>query len=90
MVVHEYRLLRTHRLFQIHSPHNNTANQLQIYIPQSVADQIWLLGREREDFQVEMRTRIHDTLRRLGLDPERLVLSKNKDCAGDAKAGVGV
>lgn len=41
---------------------------------------MWLLGRKREDFQVEMRTRIHETLRRLGLDPERLVLSKNTGC----------
>lgn len=46
-------------------------------------DQIWLLGRERHDFEVDMRSRIHDTLRRLGLEPDRLVLSKNKDCPED-------
>lgn len=46
-------------------------------------DQIWLLGRERQDFEVDMRSRIHDTLRRLGLEPDRLVVSKNKDCLDD-------
>lgn len=51
-----------------------------------ILDQIWLLSRRREDFKVEMRGRIHETLRRLGLDPERLVLSKNKGCVDDDDA----
>lgn len=54
-----------------------------MYAIGNLSDQIWLLSRRREDFKVEMRGRIHETLRRLGLDPERLVLSKNKGCVDD-------
>ncbi|XP_037041044.1 apolipoprotein D [Bradysia coprophila] len=43
-------------------------------------DQIWLLGRNRTDFVLDTRTTIHDSLIQLGLDPERLVLSKNDYC----------
>ncbi|XP_054739852.1 apolipoprotein D [Anastrepha obliqua] len=43
------------------------------------SDQIWVFGRDR-DFPVEVRTKIYDALKKLGLDPERLVLSKNKNC----------
>jgi len=43
-------------------------------------DQIWLMSRERKDFLLEVRTIIHDALTKLGLDPERLVLSKNRNC----------
>ncbi|XP_037946867.1 apolipoprotein D [Teleopsis dalmanni] len=43
------------------------------------SDQMWVFGRER-DFPVEVRTKIYDTLKKLSLDPERLVLSKNKEC----------
>lgn len=45
-----------------------------------IADQIWLMSRERKDFSLEIRTIIHDALTKLGLDPERLVLSKNRNC----------
>lgn len=45
-----------------------------------ISDQIWLMSRERKDFSLEIRTIIHDALTRLGLDPERLVLSKNRNC----------
>lgn len=45
-----------------------------------VLDQIWLMARNRLDFPIEIRTKIHDALIQLGLDPDRLVLSKNKDC----------
>lgn len=44
------------------------------------SDQIWLLGRERKDFTLETRTIIHDAMQKLGLDPDRLVLSKNLNC----------
>lgn len=44
------------------------------------ADQIWLMGRNRTDFLLDTRTTIHDSLIQLGLDPERLVLSKNDYC----------
>lgn len=43
------------------------------------ADQIWVFGRER-DFPAEIRAKIYDILKRLTLEPERLVLSKNKNC----------
>lgn len=43
------------------------------------ADQIWILGRET-DFNVDIREKIYDVLKRLSLDPERLVLSKNTNC----------
>ncbi|KAL7738650.1 hypothetical protein ACLKA6_006940 [Drosophila palustris] len=43
------------------------------------ADQIWILGRET-DFVLEIREKIYDVLKRLSLDPERLVLSKNSNC----------
>lgn len=43
-------------------------------------DQMWLLSRVRSDFDVIARTKIHETLMQLGLDPERLMLSKNKNC----------
>jgi len=43
-------------------------------------DQIWLMGRNRTDFVLDIRTMIHDTLIQLGLDPDRLVLSKNENC----------
>jgi apolipoprotein D and lipocalin family protein len=42
-------------------------------------DQVWLLGRDK-DFTVEVRQKIYNSLTQLGLDPERLILSKNKDC----------
>lgn len=42
-------------------------------------DQIWLLGREK-DYSLEIRTKIYDALRQLGLDSDRLIVSKNKDC----------
>ncbi|XP_063701908.1 apolipoprotein D [Culicoides brevitarsis] len=42
-------------------------------------DQIWLLGREK-DYTLEIRTKIYDALRQLGLDSDRLIVSKNKDC----------
>ncbi|XP_055374348.1 apolipoprotein D [Condylostylus longicornis] len=43
------------------------------------ADQIWILGRDR-DFSAEIRKRIYDSLKKLGLDPDRLIISKNKNC----------
>lgn len=43
-------------------------------------DQIWLMARQRRDFPLEIRTIIHDALIRLGLEPDRLVLSKNTNC----------
>ncbi|XP_064541479.1 apolipoprotein D [Drosophila montana] len=43
------------------------------------ADQIWILGRDT-DFVVEIREKIYDVLKRLSLDPERLVISKNTNC----------
>ncbi|KAI8127288.1 hypothetical protein FF38_03226 [Lucilia cuprina] len=43
------------------------------------SDQIWVFGRER-DFNVEVRTKIYDALKKLGLEPDRLVLSKNRNC----------
>ncbi|KAJ6644374.1 Apolipoprotein D [Pseudolycoriella hygida] len=43
-------------------------------------DQIWLMGRNRSDFELNIRTTIHDSLIQLGLDPDRLVLSRNKNC----------
>ncbi|KAL9875405.1 glial Lazarillo isoform 1-T11 [Glossina fuscipes fuscipes] len=42
-------------------------------------DQIWIFGRER-DFPFEIRSKIYDALKQLGLGPDRLVLTKNKDC----------
>ncbi|XP_055706792.1 apolipoprotein D isoform X1 [Phlebotomus papatasi] len=42
-------------------------------------DQIWLLGRDR-DFVFEIRKKIYDALDQLGLDSDRLVISKNKNC----------
>lgn len=44
------------------------------------SDQIWLMARQRKDFRLELRTIIHDALIRLGLEPERLVLSRNVNC----------
>lgn len=44
------------------------------------ADQIWLMARQRKDFPLEIRTIIHDALIRLGLEPDRLILSKNSNC----------
>lgn len=46
-------------------------------------DQMWLLSRDRSDFDVMTRTKIHETLMQLKLDPERLVLSKNKNCTDE-------
>lgn len=43
-------------------------------------DQIWLMARQRKDFPLEVRTIVHDALVRLGLEPDRLVLSKNSNC----------
>lgn len=43
------------------------------------ADQIWLLGRER-DFSADTRKKIYNALKQLSLDPERLFISKNTDC----------
>jgi len=43
-------------------------------------DQIWLMGRNRTDFVLDIRTLIHDSLTQLGLDPDRLVLSRNEHC----------
>ncbi|XP_073846581.1 glial Lazarillo [Musca autumnalis] len=43
------------------------------------SDQIWVFGRTR-DFPVETRAKIYDALKKLGLEPDRLVLSKNKNC----------
>lgn len=43
------------------------------------ADQIWIFGRER-DFSSDIRVKIYGSLNKLGLDPDRLVLSKNKNC----------
>lgn len=43
------------------------------------ADQIWVFGRER-DFPAEIRSIIYKALKLLGLGPDRLVLSKNKNC----------
>lgn len=51
---------------------HNSSNHL-------IIDQIWLLGRDR-DYPLEIRTKIYDSLVKLGLDPDRLILSKNKDC----------
>ncbi|XP_030373448.1 apolipoprotein D [Scaptodrosophila lebanonensis] len=45
------------------------------------SDQIWVFGRARErDFTAEVRSKVYDVLKRLSLDPERLVLSENKNC----------
>lgn len=38
------------------------------------------MDRKRKDFPVEIRRLIHDVLIRLGLDPDRLILSKNTGC----------
>lgn len=43
------------------------------------ADQIWLLGRER-DYSAEIRKKIYSALKQLSLDPERLFISKNTNC----------
>lgn len=43
------------------------------------SDQIWIFGRER-DFPADIRLRIYDALKKLSLEPGRLVLSKNKNC----------
>jgi apolipoprotein D and lipocalin family protein len=43
------------------------------------ADQIWLLGRD-QDFSLDVRQKIYNSLTQLGLDPDRLILSKNKNC----------
>ncbi|XP_065089367.1 apolipoprotein D-like [Ochlerotatus camptorhynchus] len=43
------------------------------------ADQIWLLGRER-DYLADIRKKIYNALKQLSLDPERLFISKNSDC----------
>lgn len=43
------------------------------------SDQIWIFGRER-DFPAEIRVKIYDALKKLSLEPDRLVLSKNKNC----------
>ncbi|KAL5287810.1 hypothetical protein ACFFRR_008590 [Megaselia abdita] len=47
--------------------------------PIGYADQIWIFGRDR-DFNVTIRSKIYDSLKRLGLEPDRLVISKNKNC----------
>lgn len=44
------------------------------------SDQIWLMARQRKDFPKDIRTIVHDALVRLGLEPDRLVLSKNSNC----------
>lgn len=43
------------------------------------ADQIWLLGRGK-DYELEIRAKIYDSLTQLGLDSDRLIVSKNKEC----------
>ncbi|KAH8237161.1 hypothetical protein KR038_005775 [Drosophila bunnanda] len=43
------------------------------------SDQIWILGRDR-DFEVDIRSKVYDVLKRLSLDPDRLIISKNKNC----------
>ncbi|XP_053687566.1 apolipoprotein D-like [Sabethes cyaneus] len=43
------------------------------------ADQIWLLGRER-DYSADTRKKIYSALTQLSLDPERLFISKNSNC----------
>ncbi|XP_062544882.1 apolipoprotein D [Armigeres subalbatus] len=43
------------------------------------ADQIWLLGRER-DYSADVRKKIYSALKQLSLDPERLFISKNTNC----------
>ncbi|XP_055917213.1 apolipoprotein D [Eupeodes corollae] len=43
------------------------------------SDQIWIFGRDR-DFPAEIRVKIYDALKKLSLEPDRLVLSKNKNC----------
>ncbi|XP_055537265.1 apolipoprotein D-like [Wyeomyia smithii] len=43
------------------------------------ADQIWLLGRER-DYSADTRKKIYSALTQLSLDPERLFISKNNGC----------
>lgn len=43
-------------------------------------DQIWLMARQRKDFKLDIRTIIHDALIQLGLEPDRLILSRNSDC----------
>lgn len=43
------------------------------------SDQIWIFGRER-DFSADIRIKIYDALEKLSLEPDRLVLSKNKNC----------
>ncbi|XP_034652178.1 apolipoprotein D isoform X1 [Drosophila subobscura] len=43
------------------------------------SDQIWILGRDR-DFEVDIRSKVYDVLKKLSLDPDRLIISKNKNC----------
>uniref|UniRef100_A0A182YC29 Lipocln_cytosolic_FA-bd_dom domain-containing protein n=1 Tax=Anopheles stephensi TaxID=30069 RepID=A0A182YC29_ANOST len=43
------------------------------------ADQIWLLGRER-DYSTDIRKKIYNALEQLSLDPDRLFIAKNKNC----------
>lgn len=43
------------------------------------ADQIWIFGRDR-DFSSDVRVKIYQSLKKLSLDPDRLVVSKNKNC----------
>lgn len=42
-------------------------------------DQIWLMGR-LFDYEVEIRQKVYAALELLGLDPERLTISKNDSC----------
>uniref|UniRef100_A0A182XEU3 Lipocln_cytosolic_FA-bd_dom domain-containing protein n=1 Tax=Anopheles quadriannulatus TaxID=34691 RepID=A0A182XEU3_ANOQN len=43
------------------------------------ADQIWLLGRDR-DYSTDIRKKIYNALEQLSLDPDRLFIAKNKNC----------
>ncbi|KOB68468.1 putative apolipoprotein D [Operophtera brumata] len=45
------------------------------------ADRIWVLGRERE-LEAPVRAQIYSIMTALGLDPDRLILSKNNNCKG--------
>lgn len=43
------------------------------------SDHIWVLGRQRE-IEASVRVRIYAIMQELGLDPDRLIISKNTNC----------
>lgn len=44
-----------------------------------VPDQVWVLGRTRE-ISVSLRAQIYSVLNELGIDSDRLIISKNNNC----------